>query len=77
MQSTATPPFSATQPVECRFPLTAISSAFATLPDPRRRQGSRYPLAAVLTLAVAAILTDNCGTAGAAGQQGAWSARSA
>lgn len=59
MQSTATPTFSATQPVECRLPLTAISSAFATLPDPRRRQGTRYPLAAVLTLAVAAILSNH------------------
>ncbi len=29
------------------------------LPDPRRRQGTRYPLAAVLTLAVAAILSNH------------------
>lgn len=59
MQSTAKPTFPATGHVECRLPLTAISSAFATLPDPRRRQGTRYPLAAVLTLAVAAILSNH------------------
>jgi predicted transposase YbfD/YdcC len=37
---------------------TALSDAFATVPDPRRRQGTRYPLTAILTLAVAAILAD-------------------
>lgn len=59
MQSTALPAFPATRSMECAVPVRAIATAFATLPDPRRRQGTRYPLAAVLTLAVAAILSNH------------------
>ncbi len=42
-------------------PLTfaALHACFATLPDPRRAQGRRFPLAALLTLAVAAILANH------------------
>lgn len=37
----------------------ALFALFATLPDPRRPQGRRFPLAALLTLAVAAILANH------------------
>jgi len=42
-------------------PLTfaTLHTRFATLPDPRRAQGRRFPLAALLTLAVAAILANH------------------
>jgi predicted transposase YbfD/YdcC len=64
MQSTALPPALAT----LRTAVTAASSpalppppdllaAFAEIPDPRRRQGTRFPLAAVLSLAVAALVS--------------------
>jgi predicted transposase YbfD/YdcC len=36
-----------------------ILAAFAQVPDPRRRQGRRYPLAAVLALALVAILANH------------------
>ena len=36
-----------------------LLAAFARVPDPRRRQGTRFPLAAVLTLAVAALLCNH------------------
>lgn len=36
-----------------------LTSAFASVPDPRCRRGTRYPLAAILTLAVAAILANH------------------
>lgn len=36
-----------------------LLAAFAEVPDPRRRQGRRYPLAAILTLAVAAIVANH------------------
>jgi predicted transposase YbfD/YdcC len=36
-----------------------LHARFATLPDPRRPQGRRFPLAALLTLAVAAILANH------------------
>ena len=37
----------------------ALHALFATLPDPRRAQGRRFPLAALLTLAVAGILANH------------------
>jgi predicted transposase YbfD/YdcC len=40
------------------FPSTLLA-AFATIPDPRRRQGTRFTLAAILALAVAAILSNH------------------
>jgi predicted transposase YbfD/YdcC len=36
-----------------------LVAAFATLPDPRRAQGRRFPLAALLTLAVVALLSNH------------------
>ncbi|CCF85964.1 ISAs1 family transposase [Nitrolancea hollandica] len=38
---------------------TTLLAVFATVPDPRRRQGTRFPLPAILTLAVAAILANH------------------
>ncbi|MCL4466717.1 MAG: ISAs1 family transposase [Chloroflexi bacterium] len=37
----------------------ALLAAFANVPDPRRRQGTRFPLPAILALAVAAILSNH------------------
>lgn len=37
----------------------ALLAAFSTIPDPRGRQGTRFPLPAILALAVAAILTNH------------------
>jgi predicted transposase YbfD/YdcC len=59
MQSTASARLPATPRVECTLPFTSIYAAFAHVPDPRRRQGTRYPLAALLTLAVAALLANH------------------
>jgi predicted transposase YbfD/YdcC len=36
-----------------------LAATFATVPDPRRPQGRRFPLAALLTLAVVAILSNH------------------
>jgi len=36
-----------------------LPAPFATLPDPRRAQGRQFPLAALLTLTVAAILANH------------------
>jgi predicted transposase YbfD/YdcC len=44
--------------MECIKP-SRLLAAFAAVPDPRRPQGRRYPLAAILTLAVAAILANH------------------
>lgn len=41
------------------FPLVALPKAFAHIPDPRRAQGTRYPLAALFSLAVAAMLANH------------------
>ncbi len=38
---------------------TNLVAAFATIPDPRSRQGRRFSLAAILALAVAAILSNH------------------
>lgn len=40
------------------FPSTLLAT-FASVPDPRRRQGTRFALAAILALAVAAILSNH------------------
>lgn len=47
-----------------------LVARFATVSDPRRRQGTRYPLAAVLALAVVAIMS-NCTSVLAIAQFGA------
>jgi hypothetical protein len=59
MQSTASCHFPATPRVHFTVPLPNIQAAFRRVPDPRRRQGTRYPLAAILTMAVAAILCNH------------------
>ena len=45
------------------LPLTvataSLAAAFAAVPDPRRAQGTRFPLTAILTMAVAAILCNH------------------
>jgi predicted transposase YbfD/YdcC len=41
------------------FSLGSLRQAFAMVPDPRRRHGTRYSLAAILTLAVVAILANH------------------
>lgn len=38
---------------------SALVAAFAALPDPRRAQGQRFPLAAILALATVAILSNH------------------
>jgi predicted transposase YbfD/YdcC len=59
MQSTASSPCRATSPASVTVPAPALLDAFSQLPDPRRRQGTRYPLAAMLALAVAALLANH------------------
>jgi hypothetical protein len=59
MQSPAAMPLPATPRVPVSIPLRRIAAAFARVPDPRRRQGTRYPRAALLTLAVAALLANH------------------
>jgi predicted transposase YbfD/YdcC len=59
MQSTAAPTHPATPQVQFSVPVADIHAAFAHVPDPRRRQGTRFPLPAVLTLAVAAIVANH------------------
>jgi predicted transposase YbfD/YdcC len=44
--------------MESSIPATLLA-AFATVPDPRRRQGTRYALSAVLALMVAAMLANH------------------
>jgi predicted transposase YbfD/YdcC len=38
---------------------STLVAAFATVPDPRRRQGTRYPLPALLALALSALLANH------------------
>ena len=55
MQYTATARDGAT----VTFPLSALAEAFATIPDPRSRQGLRYSLASILSLALVAVLANH------------------
>ena len=41
------------------FALETLPQAFATIPDPRRAQGRRYSVAAILSLAVVAVLANH------------------
>lgn len=63
MQSTPCVPRPASSTNATMVPLHVTPSfllaAFARVPDPRRRQGTRYPLAAILALAVVAILANH------------------
>lgn len=52
MQSTPSPDALSVSP-------TSLAAAFADLPDPRRAASVRYPLPAILALAVAAILANH------------------
>src|SRR5437763_4054029 len=52
------PTLHATSPIgQVRLPLAGLGAAFATLPDPRQRRCT-YSLPALLTLAVAALLSN-------------------
>ena len=55
MQYTATTSSGAT----VTFPVETLPQAFATIPDPRRKQGTRYSVAAILSLAVVAVLANH------------------
>jgi predicted transposase YbfD/YdcC len=59
MQSTAASTLPATPVVRFTVPVADIHAAVARVPDPRRRQGTRFPLPAILTLAIAAILSNH------------------
>ena len=59
MESTAVPTSPATPHLPITIPVTNIHAAFSSIPDPRRRQGTRFPLPAVLTMTVAAILSNH------------------
>ncbi len=59
MQSTPAPTHPATPHVHFSVPVSDIHAAVAPVPDPRRRQGTRFPLPAILTLAIAAILANH------------------
>jgi hypothetical protein len=55
MQYTATASSGAT----VTFTVETLPQAFAHIPDPRRAQGRRYSLAAILSLAVVAVLANH------------------
>jgi hypothetical protein len=66
MQSTARPPAPTRRPASsapASRPVVVtpggLVAAFASIPDPRRGQGTRFPLPALLALAVAAILSNH------------------
>jgi predicted transposase YbfD/YdcC len=59
MQSTNPSHLPATPHLHFSLPTSSLLQAFSSIPDPRRRQGTRYPLPAVLSLAVAAILSNH------------------
>lgn len=41
------------------FAVETLPQAFASIPDPRRKQGTRYSVAAILSLAVVAVLSNH------------------
>jgi predicted transposase YbfD/YdcC len=55
MQYTATSSSGAT----VSFAVETLPQAFAHIPDPRRKQGTRYSVAAILSLAVVAVLSNH------------------
>lgn len=59
MECSAPAPTTAMAAAQSVAPASLVA-AFAPIPDPRRRHGTRYPLPAVLALAVAAILANHC-----------------
>jgi predicted transposase YbfD/YdcC len=59
MQSMPSPLAPATPPVPRPLSLAELVAAFASLPDPRRRQGQRFSLTALLALALVALLSNH------------------
>jgi predicted transposase YbfD/YdcC len=59
MQSMASATPTAIVPAAPTLPPLNLLAAFAHLPDPRRRHGRRFPLAAILALAVTALLANH------------------
>ncbi len=59
MECTSLGASGATAPPALAVSVASLHAAFATVPDPRRAQGRRYALPALLTLAVAAILANH------------------
>jgi hypothetical protein len=59
MQSMASATPTAIIPAAPTLPPLNLLAAFAHLPDPRRRHGRRFPLAATLALAVTALLANH------------------
>jgi len=55
MQYTAT----ASSRESVSFAVETLPQAFASIPDPRRKQGTRYSVAAILSLAVVAVLANH------------------
>jgi len=55
MQYTAT----ASNGASVNFAVETLPQAFATIPDPRRKQGCRYAVAAILSLTVVAVLANH------------------
>src|SRR3954454_18961368 len=55
MQYTA----SASRGASVSFAVESLPQAFARIPDPRRKQGTRYSVAAILSLAVVAVLANH------------------
>ena len=56
--SVSQPSAAAPAPIRTLTPSTVLA-IFATVPDPRRRQGLRFALPAILALAVAAIFSNH------------------
>jgi len=59
MQSTVLPTALATPVAACPVAPASLAGAFVDVPDPRRAASVRYPLPAVLALAVAALLANH------------------
>ena len=59
MESTTASILPASPRVRFPIPMSSLHTAFAQVPDPRRRQGTRFPLPAILTMAVGAILANH------------------
>ena len=59
MQSTNPVHLPPTPRVHFSLPTTSLFQAFCPVRDPRRRQGRRFPLPAILTMTVAAILSNH------------------
>jgi predicted transposase YbfD/YdcC len=59
MQSMSSAPPAAIAPAPPVLPPLNLLAAFAHLPDPRRRHGRRFPLAAILALAITALLANH------------------